>query len=233
MKTKICRVCQKRKSIKDFQKRETGVLRNECKECHNEYQRMRYLEQLGKFKRTVRAEKREADPKRCIKCGETKSLDEFGWHNRNKGQHRNMCKDCSRIWLKEYNKSPKGQKIRGDYREQYKGRMKELQKLYRDDPVKRKASKKYHRKYWLMKQFGITPDDYDRMLKDQNSCCAICGSDKSGNRSKNFMVDHNHETGKVRGLLCYRCNQAIGAFKDNSILLRKAADYLETFQPKT
>ena len=231
MKTKICRICQREKPLTDFPNRYEGTekLRNECRECDNAYKRMRYLERLGKLKRTVRAEKREADPKRCIKCGETKALTEFFVHNRAKGQHRSMCKDCFRAFAKEYSKSPEGQKVIGDYRETHKDRLKELQELYRNDPEKRKASKKYHREYWLMKNFGLTPDDYDRMLKEQNGGCAICGSDDPGNKRDHFAVDHNPKTGKVRALLCYQCNVGLGHFKDNPDLLRKAADYLLTF----
>lgn len=229
METKVCRKCGIEKEVTDFLKRETGVLRNECKECHNEYQRIRYLEKVGKHKRTVRAEKREADPKRCVKCGEVKPLSEFTIHNREKGQHRNFCHECEKAWIRKYHKTPQGKEKRKKWVDQNKEKIEEYKEVYRNDPEKTKASKKYHRKYWLMKQFGLTPDDYDRMLKDQNGCCAICGSDKSGNRSKNFMIDHDHGTGKVRGLLCRRCNQAIGAFDDNPDLLRKAADYLLTF----
>lgn len=229
MEPKKCRKCGIEKKVTDFLKRETGVLRNECKECHNEYQRIRYLEKLGKWKRTVRAEKREADPKRCVKCGKTKPLSEYTIHNAEKGQHRNFCHECEKKWIRKYHKTPQGKDKRKEWVGQNKEKIEAYYELYHNDPEKRKASKTYQRKYWLMKQFGITPDDYDRMLNEQNGGCAICDSDKSGNRSKNFMIDHDHETGKVRGLLCYRCNQAIGAFDDNPDLLRKAATYLEDF----
>ncbi len=228
METKICRVCQRKKPLSDFPGRYegTGKLRNECRVCDNAYKRMRYLERLGKFKRTVRAENREADPKRCIRCGKTKPLSEFTIHHAEKGQHRNMCKDCVNAWTKEYNKTPEGQKVRGDYREQYKDRNKELQEFYRNDPVKRKASKKYHRKYWLMKQFGLTPDDYDRMLNEQNNGCAICGADDPRNKRDHFAIDHDHETDEIRGLLCQGCNTGIGLLGDDIERLEAAAAYL-------
>ena len=58
--------------------------------------------------------------------------------------------------------------------------------------------------------------------------CAICGTDDPNfGHVKTFSVDHDHETGKVRGLLCLHCNLGLGKFKDNSTNLRKAADYLD------
>lgn len=83
----------------------------------------------------------------------------------------------------------------------------------------------------LRKGFGISLDDYQRMLSDQGGQCGICGSTTGGTRhgkDKAFAVDHCHETGKVRGLLCEACNQGIGKMKDDPVLLRKAADYIES-----
>lgn len=84
-----------------------------------------------------------------------------------------------------------------------------------------------HRKYLLAREYGLTENDYARMLQEQNGCCAVCGTDKPTGRWKAFAVDHNHTTGKVRALLCNECNRGIGLLKDNATLLRKAADYLD------
>lgn len=81
------------------------------------------------------------------------------------------------------------------------------------------------RKGNLAKKYGITQEDYNRMLAEQDGCCKICrSSDPVG--VKSFAVDHDHVTGKVRGLLCHRCNPGLGYFQDNPELLRKAIDYL-------
>ena len=64
------------------------------------------------------------------------------------------------------------------------------------------------RKYVLPKLYGITLKDFDDMLERQDGRCAICG--KKGNDNKNLCVDHNHKTGRVRGLLCSRCNIKLG-----------------------
>ena len=71
---------------------------------------------------------------------------------------------------------------------------------------------------------GLSYRQYDTMLKQQGGC-AICGklADTDG---KQLAVDHDHATGLVRGLLCTRCNRAIGAFEDSPYLLERAADYL-------
>lgn len=56
--------------------------------------------------------------------------------------------------------------------------------------------------------YGLTPEDYDKMLLSQNGVCAICGSEPGG-RWKRLFVDHDHVTGAVRGLLCHLCNTAL------------------------
>ena len=68
-------------------------------------------------------------------------------------------------------------------------------------------------------------EEYETLLQDQNSTCAICGitAEEIGKR---LIVDHNHETLKVRGLLCWRCNSGLGFFKDNQAHLAMAIEYL-------
>jgi hypothetical protein len=80
----------------------------------------------------------------------------------------------------------------------------------------------------LIKKFGITSFEYDELLKIQKGVCAICGSDKAGGRWKRFPVDHDHTTGRVRGLLCTRCNRCLGLFKDDINILKAALTYLES-----
>jgi len=80
----------------------------------------------------------------------------------------------------------------------------------------------------LLQNYGITIEQYKEMLTNQNESCAICGN-KSAliNKAQRLHVDHCHTTGKVRGLLCSNCNQAIGKFKDSETLLKKALLYLQ------
>src|SRR5689334_10251282 len=64
------------------------------------------------------------------------------------------------------------------------------------------------------KLYGITADDYDRMLAAQGGCCALCGTPSPGKRATYFAVDHCHITGAVRGLLCIKCNWRLGWFEE-------------------
>jgi hypothetical protein len=95
-------------------------------------------------------------------------------------------------------------------------------------PKKKKQKRDYYhknklswRRYELKKRYGITLEDYDKLLKDQQGKCAICRRSPVRNR---LHVDHDHRTLKVRGLLCTRCNGDLGWFEKFS---RRIADYLK------
>lgn len=78
--------------------------------------------------------------------------------------------------------------------------------------------------------YGITGADYDAMFLAQDGLCAICRLPESmtyKGQVKQLSVDHDHDTGRVRGLLCAACNFALGKFRDDPALLRAAADYLD------
>lgn len=79
----------------------------------------------------------------------------------------------------------------------------------------------------LMKKYGITPEQHLEMFNLQGRKCAICGAGEQLTSKQFPHVDHCHKTGKVRGLLCQKCNHGIGLFNDNPELLRAAASYLE------
>lgn len=82
----------------------------------------------------------------------------------------------------------------------------------------------------LQRQFGISADDYTRLAASQNGVCAICRkpeTDTNRGRVKALAVDHNHQTKVVRGLLCSACNKAIGFLRDDPMLVRAVAEYLE------
>jgi hypothetical protein len=80
-------------------------------------------------------------------------------------------------------------------------------------------------------RYGITPERYDQMSAEQQGLCAICGNsepgvDKRTGEVMRLSVDHDHETGRVRGLLCQKCNRAIGLLDDDVDRLKWAIDYL-------
>ena len=85
------------------------------------------------------------------------------------------------------------------------------------------------RDYDLKKAYGIVYKDYENMLKFQKGLCAICGVDGDSTK-KGLYVDHNHDTGKVRALLCSKCNTSLGGVGDSIELLQKAIDYLEGYE---
>lgn len=79
----------------------------------------------------------------------------------------------------------------------------------------------------LRSQFGISAAEYDAMLDAQGGGCAICGNTASGDgRGHRLHVDHCHESGQVRGILCAACNLGLGKFADDSERLRAAVAYL-------
>ena len=75
-------------------------------------------------------------------------------------------------------------------------------------------------------KYGLTQEAYEGLLEKQNNKCAICLTDTPGGRHNKFHIDHDHVTGRVRGLLCWSCNAGLGQFKDNELLLISAHDYL-------
>jgi len=83
---------------------------------------------------------------------------------------------------------------------------------------------------YLKRTYGITYDDYLRMLEEQQHRCAICPSEGFTMDPKHklkLVVDHCHTTGRVRGLLCHNCNRALGLLKDSRSSLERAIGYLE------
>ena len=80
-------------------------------------------------------------------------------------------------------------------------------------------------KYKLESQYGITVEQYNQMLENQNYCCAICGTEPVNRR---LSVDHDHITGQVRGLLCPKCNMGLGCFRDEIPRLERASQYLHS-----
>jgi len=74
-------------------------------------------------------------------------------------------------------------------------------------------------------RYGISPAQYEEMLQQQNGVCAVCEQPPLADSS--LHVDHNHETGKVRELLCLNCNNAIGHAQESADMLRKLARYVE------
>lgn len=91
-----------------------------------------------------------------------------------------------------------------------------------------RENKNVYKEKKLIRTYGITLEEYNNMLLQQNELCAICGNKNLPN-SGSLAVDHNHTTGKVRGLLCIMCNRGLGNFYDNTEYLTKAIEYLNKY----
>lgn len=95
------------------------------------------------------------------------------------------------------------------------------------DPVYKEQLRHQQRTNKLKRHYGITPEEYERLLQTQNGVCALCQTEKP---AKNALpVDHDHVTGKVRGILCIPCNRALGYF-ENTAWRARAEAYL--YQPR-
>lgn len=122
--------------------------------------------------------------------------------------------------------------------------MKKSRKKYSKSPKRKacagryiasgKASRAMYKNH-LERKYKISIDDYDRMFEAQGGRCAICNNVQThtykGSVTR-LAVDHDHKTGKVRGLLCHECNAGIGFLHEDKTLLRKAVTYLDTYGVK-
>ena len=142
----------------------------------------------------------------CSKCGESKTEDAF-IPSRGTGQvfRKRRCVECVKATAQRwYAENP--------------DRWKETR-----DPAKHRAnSKKHWEKRGLYLKYGITQDELDAQVAVQNGVCAVCGQEPD-----KLHIDHNHDTGKVRGLLCGNCNRALGLMYDDVESLEHAIAYLK------
>lgn len=110
---------------------------------------------------------------------------------------------------------------------EYYAKNREKIRSYQNEYYKKNRHKSYEKA--LIKKYGITLDDYNMMYESQGGVCKIC-EQKCDHPQRNdidtLCVDHCHETGKVRGLLCNKCNSLLGWARDNIETLAKAIDYL-------
>jgi hypothetical protein len=89
------------------------------------------------------------------------------------------------------------------------------------------------RRYQFKKKYGITIEDYEALRDAQGCACAICGRTEPVGRISQFgedfwlHVDHDHDSGRVRGLLCTNCNRGLGTFQDDPEVLRRAIAYID------
>lgn len=164
-----------------------------------------------------------AKTKVCSKCGIEKPLNEFGKEKRLKHGLRCWCKSCCSEYNKVYNqineKRVKAQK------KEYLARP-EIKAMYAEY---RERNKNKKAEYDLMRTYNITIEQKQQMITDQNGLCGICRA-KFKNQ-KDACVDHDHETGKIRGMLCKTCNKLLGIIEKQGFL-ELSMNYLNNHKDK-
>lgn len=153
------------------------------------------------------------ETKTCRDCKEVKPGDQFA-RDRTKPDGRDTrCKACAALASNRYRRE-NPEVVRVGKARSYKKRSGSI------------------RDYKLKKLYGLTRLQYDEIFQAQGGVCKICGKsesgrDMTGGEIRDLSVDHCHASNRVRGLLCARCNSAIGLFNDDPELLRAAADYVK------
>jgi len=161
----------------------------------------------------------------CTRCNVIKDLGDFYKNSRNKSGIDCWCKSCHSIANKKYcleNRDRVNTRKRL-YVLKNKTRISAQRKEFRKNNSESIAGQK------LQWSYGISILEYNHFLSLQNHCCCICNMHQS-TLSQRLAVDHDHKTGKIRGLLCGKCNKGIGLFKDSIELMRKAINYLDKKQ---
>ena len=144
--------------------------------------------------------------KRCPKCRQNLPSSRF---SRNKTMHGGLqcwCVDCNKKAARAYY-----------IKNQDKLRVQRLEYNHSDQ------GQKVQRVLYLKKRYNLSVKEHKQMYIDQNGCCAVCGEAVPYDE---VHTDHDHGTGKVRGLLCMGCNHMLGRAKDNPDILTRGAEYL-------
>lgn len=144
----------------------------------------------------------------CVKCGQEKLLSDFYGDKKSKNGYTSACKTCKIAYSKSY------------YRKNKRSCLKSRLNWRRKNAEK---TRYYYRKSNLG-LYGITPEQYDIMLEKQGGVCAICGQVETrmlNHKIVRLSVDHNHKTGKIRGLLCHKCNKNLAWYERHCISFKK------------
>lgn len=146
--------------------------------------------------------------KRCTQCKTLKDLEDFPKNKQRPDGHDSWCRPCKNKKMKAW-------------REKNPEKSKKSQKIWRLNNPGRERREQLRTKY------GMGLEDYEKLLMAQNNVCAICKLRTIGDNAKGHLcVDHIEGTLEVRGLLCSRCNTAIGLFEHDAQRLLSAVKYL-------
>ena len=160
--------------------------------------------------------------KTCNKCGLAQPPENFYKSPGMRDGRRGDCKDCNlKAKQTRYLADPAAAKARVKrWQQANPERVNASQRLRRSTPEAKLRERAGH----LMRKYGMTIEQYDAMLETQGGGCFICS--RPTREDISLHVDHDHSTGKVRGILCFRCNNALADFGEDPDILRKAASYV-------
>ncbi|WP_329575040.1 endonuclease VII domain-containing protein [Streptomyces sp. NBC_01361] len=176
------------------------------------------------------------ESKRCPRCEESLALEAFGRHKGRDDGLQDYCKPCTREYAKQWDRRKRQERRElknpavpaGFKRCRGCGEVKPHSEWHRSATAsdglaaRCKACKAVQgRVGHLKRQYGMTEAERDEMVASQMGVCCICLDAPAE------YVDHCHETGRVRGVLCFSCNAALGQFKDRPDAIRRAAAYVE------
>ena len=156
------------------------------------------------------------------------TCEKHGIEKNGSGGHRAYkCEECHREYMRQWRVS-NVDKVQASKKKRYENHREEDKAYTRAYYWKNREAVLSKR---LKKKYGIAQEVYNELLKNQDGRCAICGSgetvlDYRTGQVRSLAVDHNHETDKVRGLLCVRCNTVIGRVGEDTSLLQAMIDYL-------
>ena len=157
--------------------------------------------------------------KTCKVCGVAKPLGDFYANKGGRDGRRPECKSCHLAARKaRYDANPRPYIERVlKWQRENRDRYLAGQRAYKESGRKAVSDRKSH----LKRKYGLTPEEFEELLTAQGDGCAICGKPNPDN------VDHDHVTGRVRGILCWNCNVGVGQFEDDVERLVAATIYLD------
>jgi hypothetical protein len=166
--------------------------------------------------------------KPCKICKKVQPLENYYRAKGTRDGHRGECKGCFKERAaKRYRENPEPVKQRArQWQRDNHERHAEYMRGYRASGRRSEVDRRSH----LRRKFGITPERYDEMLEAQGGGCAICRKPPRDDIS--LHVDHDHDSGAIRGLLCFDCNAGIGKLREDVDLLGASITYLLDHDPE-
>ncbi len=176
----------------------------------------------------------------CARCKVKQDINNFHKANREPCGHVSNCKKCRQEILRKFHEKHPGVKReysrkwrennRDKIHKHYRANAEKIRKQARERWLNNPKVREYATDYRFKKSYGISLKDFNLMVEKQNGLCLICKKPPNNNKkSDNLYIDHDHKTGKIRGLLCHKCNAGLGSFNDNVVLLEEAIKYLSYY----